>query len=316
MTAHLELFRNIAFQTLQIDRVTASTWQALEDAGIPTLVIKGPVIAEWLYRGGDIRNYGDSDLMVAPADWDRAVEVLLGLGFADEQGEMAHPRMESFRSYAWVRGEQHVDLHCALWGLDADFETQWRELSDGAGRQNVGGAMVRVPRPAVRLLHIGLHAAHHHEGKALEDVRRALALLDEGLWRDAVGLALRVDGLAAFATGLRLLPEGKELAERLGIADKRSVVFDLRTEDTPTAEALNELLDPELPWRERARTIGRELFPRPSFMRWWSPLATRGPLGLLASYPYRWGWLVVKVPAGLLAVRRARRANARTAAPG
>ncbi len=49
-----------------------------------------------------------------------------------------------------------------------------------------------------------------------------------------------------------------------------------------------------------------ELFPRPEFMRWWSPLARRGRLGLVLSYPRRWLWLALQAPRGLWAVRRAR----------
>jgi hypothetical protein len=75
----------------------------------------------------------------------------------------------------------------------------------------------------------------------------------------------------------------------------------------PTAEGIDSLLAPGQSLRWRISTVARELFPRPDFMRWWSPLARRGPLGLALSYPWRWAFLAWNAPRGLLAVRRARR---------
>jgi hypothetical protein len=158
------------------------------------------------------------------------------------------------------------------------------------------------------LLHMGLHAAHHAEGKALEDLRRAIALAVEEDWREAVNLARIHDGLPAFASGLRLLPEGATLAARLGIEqDVRSTRHEIRFERVPMAEGVNALLVPDVGLRQRLVTVVVEFFPRPEFMRWWSPLARRGRLGLIACYPWRWLWLLAHAPRAFLAVWRARR---------
>lgn len=302
------VMRWMAAHTILIDRQTAEIAGALEAEGIDTLVLKGPVLASWLYPG-EVRPYGDSDLMVAPGDWDRAVALLERLGFSDHLGPMAHPRMESYASTAFLRGDQNIDLHCALHGLHGELQPVWEDLWAGAQRQAIGGAELWVPgRPAL-LLHVGLHAAHHAEGKALEDLRRALAAAPEEQWRQALALARAHDGIPAFASGMRLVPEGLDLARRLGIEDVRSTAHEIRFDAVPTAEAIDALLAPGLSLRTRAATVLRELFPRPEFMRWRSPLARRGRLGLLASYPARWLWLALHAPAGLLAVRRRRRVS-------
>ena len=264
------------------------------------------MLAAWLYPG-EIRPYGDADLMVAPRDWHAAVAILEQRGFSDHLGPLAHPRMESFASTAFLRGEDNLDLHCVLHGLDGDPEQIWATLVAGAERQPIGGAKLLVPgRPALAL-HVGLHAAHHVEGKPIEDLRRALAIADESIWRQAVELAERLDGLPTFASGMRLLPQGAELIRRLGVEDEvRSARHELRYEGVPTAEALDDLLQPGMTNRRRLRTVAGELFPRPEFMRWWSPLARRGRLGLILSYPWRWLRLALQAPRGLWAVRRAR----------
>jgi hypothetical protein len=296
----------LAISNLLIDQLTAEIVGAFTVEGIDTLVLKGPVLAQWLYPG-EVRPYGDSDLMVAHADWERAVATLRRLGFSDHLGPMAHPRMESFASTAFLRGDANVDLHCTLAGLGGDFEPLWDSLSAGSDRQLIGGAELRVPGPAALLLHVGLHAAQHGAGKALEDLRRAIARADEDLWREALRLAYVHDGIPTFASGLRLLPEGVELTRRLGIEDIRSTVHEIRHEAIPTAEAIHALLAPGVGMRLRLATIARELVPRPAFMRWWRPVARRGRLGMIVSYPWRWIWLLVHAPRGLLAVWRRRR---------
>lgn len=300
------VFRMLAVRNVAIDRLAAEIATAFASAGIEALVLKGPVLAAWLYPG-EVRPYGDADLMVAPADWERAVAILDRLGFSDHLGPLAHPRMESFASTAFLRGEDNLDLHCVLHGLDGDPEKIWAAFSAGAEKQRIGGAELRVPgRPALAL-HLGLHAAHHVEGKPIEDLRRALAVADESTWQGALELAQRLDGVPTFASGMRLLPEGAELARRLGIEDEvRSARHEIRFQSVPTAEAIDELLQPGVTTGQRLRTVAGELFPRPEFMRWWSPLARKGRLGLVLSYPWRWIWLAVKAPRGLLAVWRTR----------
>ena len=301
--------RMLAVRNLAIDRLAAEVSAAFTAEGIETLVLKGPVLAKWLYPDV-VRPYGDADLMVAPQNWDSAVAILTGLGFSDHLGPMAHPRMESFASTAFLRGdnkEDNLDLHCTLHGLDGDPERIWQAFSDGAMTQTIGGAELRVPGRDAQLLHVGLHAAHHVEMKQAMDLRRAIEVADDDLWRQALDLARLLGGTQAFASGLRLLPDGAQLAERLGIEeDVRSTRHEIRFEDVPTAEGIDALLRPGVGTKQRALILLGEFFPRPDFMRWWTPLARRGRLGLVASYPWRWVKLLSQAPRGLLAVRRAR----------
>lgn len=300
------LVEALALRNLAIDRLAAQIAAAFAAAEIESVVLKGPVLAAWLYPG-EVRPYGDADLLVAPEHWRDAVATLERLGFSDRLGPMAHPRMESFNSTAFLRGEENLDLHCAIHGLETDPRAIWNAFSAGSTNQEIGGATLRIPSRPALLLHVALHAAHHTEAKPLEDLRRALRVADEELWKAAWALAAELGGAPVFATGLRRLPEGVALASRLGIgADVRSPRHDIRHDRVPTAEAIDELLSANLSLAERVRTVGRELFPRPEFMRWWLPLARRGRLGLMLSYPWRWIWLAWHAPRGLLAARRRR----------
>jgi hypothetical protein len=299
--------RGVAIQNLLVDSLTAEVTGLFEAAGIDVMLIKGPLIGDWLYADG-ARSYGDSDLLIRRADWERAVALLAEHGFENQLGPMAHPRMESYASTAFVRGTQNVDLHCTIAGLDTSYEAVWERLWPDAGRMTIGGRSVAVPPRAGVLVHIALHAAHHHdEDKPKEDLRRALAATELEEWRAAAELAGELGGLAAFASGLRYEPEGERVVSDLGLEREGSVHFELRAAGVPTAEGLHELLAPGLAPSERLALIRDELFPRPGFMRWWMPLARRGRRGLIASYPLRWLLLALRLPRGLATLLRARR---------
>lgn len=306
----------VAMWTLHVDHVVGEVVRALRTAGIDPILLKGASTARWLYADGTPRTYGDVDLLIQACEWQRAVGVLEGLGFHDRQGDMQHPGMASPASWAWTREEgADVDLHSTLEDVGVPAEALWRELSRDAVTMDVGGEDVRILSEPARALHIALHALHHgvQADRTLEDLRRAIATVPEATWHRAAELAQRLDAAAGLASGLRLLPEGEDLAGRIGVGSARSVRTSLKSIDVPLAQGFGELAAAPGA-RAKLEFIGRELVPTAEFMRWWSPLARRGRPGLVLAYPWRLLYLAARAPAGLRAWRRAvrdapRRAN-------
>ncbi len=292
---------------LRVDELTAELARAFDERQIAFLLLKGPVIARWLYDDGTVRSYSDCDVLVAPDQVGAAQAVLRGRGFEDVKSPMAHPRLES---HGWKRAEHDVDLHSTLIGIRASPRRVWDALWPTAETERVGGVDVHVLSVPARALHVALHAAQHgrDDQKPLEDLRRALELVPEQTWREAAALAESLQATAAFATGLRLLPPGAALAARLGLAAATSPDATLRLEPVPLALAFEHLASTP-GWKQRLLIIMRELFPTVEFMRWWSPLARRGTAGLVAAYCWRPLWLVAHAGPGLVAWRRARRAT-------
>ncbi len=164
-----------------------------------------------------------------------------------------------------------------------------------------------MPSFPARTLHVALHAVQHGgeaQPKPMADLERALARVPEETWREAWELARRLDAADAFAAGLRLTPAGRRLSAAIGAADPGSGGARLRIEGVPLAEGFGELAAAAGP-RAKLALLARELFPSPAFMRWWTPLARRGPLGLAAAYPWRLAWLCSRAIPGYLAWRRA-----------
>jgi hypothetical protein len=298
-----------AVSNLLVDRTTSRVSEAFDAADIPHILLKGPSIGDWLYSRDEVRPYHDSDFLVAHADWERAIDVLQELGFRDRLAAMGHPRMESLHSYPWRHDHPEyadIDLHATLDGLNADSHEVWATLSVGTVALRVARRDVTVLSPAGRALHIALHAAQHRQGHPLEDLGRALEQLSAPTWARAAQLAARLDGTAAFASGLCTLSAGEKLARRLGVAGVSSTETSLRAAEVPLAEGLHALLSaPSL--RARLGLLRREVFPSPAFLRWWTPLARSGALGLLAAYAWRPCYLLLRLPRAALALRAALR---------
>ncbi len=269
-----------------VDALTAEVANAFADKGIGMVVLKGPVLARWLYPG-EVRPYVDCDLMVAPENRARAVSVLERLGFMEHLPWMPVPLSLDPGGTAFNRpGEGMVDLHCQLPGLDGDPDAIWSRLAANAKRQMIAGVELLVPDRDMVLLHVVLHAAHHAnqvDGKPLEDLRRALALVEEAGWSSALELARAYRGVPAFAAGLRLLPEGEDLARRLDLGGIR----------------------------RKLAIAASDIFPRPDYMRWWSSLARRGKLGLAGAYLWRTIWIIGQAPGAIHTLWRIQRTKAR-----
>jgi hypothetical protein len=304
-----QLARNFA-----VDALTAEVAGAFGREGIETLVLKGPVLAKWLYPG-EVRPYVDCDLMVAPGDRARAVGALERLGFAEHCPWMPTPLSLDPGGTAFNRpGEGIVDLHCQLPGLDGDPDAIWGRLAASTERQVIAGVELRVPDRDTVLLHVVLHAAHHAnlaDGKPLEDLRRALARAEASKWSSVLELARVYGGLPAFAAGLRLLPEGGDLAWRLDLGETRSLQHEIRREDNVIVEELYALLSADTGIRRKLAVAASDIFPLPDYMRWWSPLARRGKLGLAGAYLWRIVWIIGQAPGAIYTLWRIQRAKGR-----
>ena len=302
-------------RSLAVDRVTGEVVRDFSAAGIPCMLIKGPTVAAWLYDDGAARYYMDSDLWVPPINFARAEEHLEGLGFRRAVPAVPHPPGGRPHAEPWVRAQDRaqVDLHRTLSGVGIAPEEAWALLSAEAVAMDVGGETVAVPPPSMRALLVALHAAQHGPDKAkpLEDLSRALERLDDAGWREVAALASRLDATPGLSYGLRLLPTGARLAERLGLVSSELVEHATRQGSSARVALGLQRLAETRDFRERMRLVRREFVPSTDFLRWWSPLARRGTVGLAVVYLWRPLWLLWHVVPSLLAVNRYRRATER-----
>jgi hypothetical protein len=228
-----------------------------------------------------------------------------------EEGEM--PDWWREHAVEWLRQSDAiaVDLHHTLQGVGVDDATLWQRLAVDRDTVEVGG----YPAPALalpaRAVHLVLHAAQHGTawGSVVDEVEFALNRADPAVWPAAAALAAELQATPAFAAGLRLVPSGRELADRLGLPADQNVGITLRTSTPPPVALGFDQLARAGSLRARLSILWHKLFPPPTFMRKWSPRARQGRVGLALAYAYRPIWLLKMAPAGFRAWRDARRAQ-------
>jgi hypothetical protein len=295
--------------TLAVDVMTGTVVAELRRAGVAGLVLRGPAIGRWLYDEDVPRAYRDIDLLVDPGRAQQAHVVLESLGLVRRNAGFA-PTEGVDHASEWKHEHQAVvvDLHRTLAGAAAAPGLVWQELTAGAREIEVEGAAVSVPgEPALALI-VVLHAAHHGVAAApqLADLRLALKRAPPATWVEAARIARRLDAVPAFAAGLRLLPEGAEVAERLRLphtADPETLLRAAAAHSTAIGFAR---LASTRGLGAKLALVARKLVPTPAFMRHWSRLARRGRRGLLLAYLWRPVWLLLHLPTAALAWWRAR----------
>jgi hypothetical protein len=295
-----------------VDGATAELVERLRSAGLRCLLLKGPGFSSWLYDRAEVRPYGDTDVLVDPAQRPRVEQLLEGLGYARVLSERDVPSAgTAFHSDTWRRQRDGstVDLHRTLNGARAPDERAWEALSRTTERLRVGSVEVEIPGLPAQALHAALHAAYHgaRSGKPVEDLRRALARAPNAAWTAADELAREIDATDAFAAGLRLVPEGRAVAAALGLETPRSVEVELRAGADPPLAASFEWLAQAPGLRAKASLCRRLLFPSAAWVRESYPFAYSGRAALAAAYLVR----LLRVPRyglqALVAWRRTRR---------
>jgi len=295
----------VAGIALAQDALAAEVAAALVDGGVSPILLKGASVRCWLYpEGSTTRRSLDVDLLVEPRLFGRAEEILAGLGFRPRV-----PSRDGRTARHWARESSlfEIDLHNAIVGIGAPPDEAWHVLRSGSEPLADDGRLPALA-PDARALVLALHAAKHQDAQAqpLRDLRRGVEVLPEGVWAGASELARRLDAVPALAAGLRLVPEGTALAERLGLPHLTTPDVALLQGRAQGAQALNRLV--EIPGlRDKARFAAGRAFPPPAAMRQTEPVARRGTVGLAAAYGLRAWWLLVHAVPAMAAVVSARR---------
>jgi hypothetical protein len=289
---------------LALDHATAEIVAALDAHGIRSILLKGPVLARWLYPDPTDRDYNDIDLLVDPATFSAAEGVLIDLGYVLKATNVhAHDYERKGARPA------RCDLHRTICWPPVGPGLVWELLSRDCEGMAVAEGRAEILAPAARAFMLALHAAQHGSGtpKPVEDLRRAVELLDVPIWGQAASLAERLSAGPPFARGLLLVESGDEIVRRLELSADGPVELHLRaTTASAAAWGLHRVMAAGTA-RERIRLVAQTLVPPRAFMRTHQRLARRGPLGLAVAYAWRPLRLLARAPRGVLALQIARR---------
>jgi hypothetical protein len=295
---------------LRLDAALVDAMDRFAHDGVGALALKGSALAQWLYATGAPRSYVDCDLLVDPAHLERAEQALEALGYDRDFDDREMPSWWREHAGEWVRRSDAVtiDLHRTLPGVRVEHERAWLLLAANRGTVKILEREVPALNLPGRALHVALHAAQHGEGwsKPLHDLTRAIEQADAAIWRRAAELAAGLDATEAFAAGLRLIPAGAELADRLGLSKTNSVDTRLKAASAPPEALTLERLARAGPAAKAAITW-RKLFPPPEYVRKWEPRGTDTRRGLARAYLRRPVWVLQRLPDAFRAWWAARR---------
>ncbi len=282
--------------------MTGEVVSALRAAGLPSLLVKGPVLVHRLYDDGASRPYVDSDLLVDPRRFAAAEQVLTARGFVRVGDEERVLPEWAQHGHELMRPEEGlcVELHWTLMHFGVSPRHVWDAFTRGSGQLSVGGVMVDVPGDPQLALHAAIHVAEHGAMPSpAEDLARALERFPFETWLAAAELAHELDAVLPFTAGLWMVDGGRATATQLGLDSGGIAAFSLDR----VARARG--------WRAKARMALRIAFPEPAYMRSFDrPLSRLGAPGLVAAYAWRPLELAARGPRALLAYRQARRTEA------
>jgi hypothetical protein len=98
---------------------------ALKEAGIKAMPLKGPVLAQQLYGDVTLRQFSDLDILVAPEDLVNAVEILANRGYGDEE------TLKETKRKAYLKTTHHFQLFNP--NLRFPVEIHWKFSEDLLG---------------------------------------------------------------------------------------------------------------------------------------------------------------------------------------
>jgi hypothetical protein len=300
-------------EALRLDRLAVEVATALDGAGVTAVLLKGASTARWLYDDGAPRGYGDVDLLIDRRDTTTARTVLTALGFTGLTAGLETPDLDHAENWR-RRGDEFVDLHYTLpSAVDPAPEHVWTVLGDHQETWSMAGGSIRVLDEPARAVVVVLHAIHHGPdgGTPITDLRRLLARLSSAQWTDVGALARRLGVERELAAGLRLVPEGEAVAAGLDLPVVLTPELWLKSAGVFDGAHVLERLSRTGSARDTARLVLAEVFPRPAELRYYTPLAHRGRLGLVAAYVVRPFLLVARLPGVLRSWLRARRGTRR-----
>jgi len=211
--SHLQRLAMVSeFRMLHLEQRLADSLEALSDAGIDVMLLKGAALALTVYGSFVRRPMIDVDVLVREDEALRARDVLLEDGWMStetEEFESFYRRHHHLPTLVDGRGlDMQLEVHTGLFFEGNPFDFPIADLWRRAVPVTVRGRTVYVPNRQDQLLHLCLHFAWSHmmSTGAWRTFRDLRALMDAGdlKWDEFVALARRSRGASCCYWTLRL----------------------------------------------------------------------------------------------------------------
>lgn len=155
--------------------------RAFDERALDWVAMKGPVVAELLYRDAGDRTYADLDVLVVPDQFPAAMEALENLGYVPAIKDWALAERMLAGQVNMTGPTVQIDLHWALHYSDQDrrpFHIAPGDMVRRSRHVDVAGLDVPTFDPADTLLSLAFHAARSggHRLLWLKDLERSVTV--------------------------------------------------------------------------------------------------------------------------------------------
>jgi hypothetical protein len=206
---------------LKYRKICSKALQALNDAGVAFLVLKGAALSEQYYPSPFLRHSGDIDLLLRQADLTRAGRLLVEKGWRRERitslVELHHRHTPPLVHPSGLPLELHRRLAATFYSVP--YEELWARSTP----MTIAGANARVLSAADNLLHICLHAMGGRRG--LQWVVDAMLLVERAPDLDWAGF---VATARASRAGLPVHAVLQYLADHMAVRVPEDVLAETR----------------------------------------------------------------------------------------
>jgi hypothetical protein len=200
----------ISLKSIALAREAVRLAALIEAAGIPVIVIKGPVLASVAYGNPGLRQFGDIDLLVRPGDVAAAAELLLTDGYeAHNHGGLRDFEQLSARQEQFCKPRQpgFVELHWRLMPSFFDYGPDQSDIWRRALRVPLAGSDVLTLCGRDSLFFLCAHGAKHG-WPALQSICDVAASMRGRVdWAAVIADARAAGGLRILLLGMRLVHE-------------------------------------------------------------------------------------------------------------
>lgn len=154
--------------TMRIMKISAQSrliLKTLNSEGIPTIPLKGIVMANSVYENIGLREMNDFDLLVPPEKLARAAEVLIGMGYKPVQSFHLDSLVQtSLHLPGFIRkGHVKIEIHWNITSPNRGYSIDPHELWEKAVPVQILDYETLMLSPEDLLLHLCLHTSYLHQ---------------------------------------------------------------------------------------------------------------------------------------------------------
>jgi hypothetical protein len=177
-----ELHLRWCVATLRLERALLALAQDLNARGIDFLVLKGSAAAHLVYSDPALRMFGDNDVLIRSRQFERALAILLELGYRRKVAAASSAFDRRFGKGVTLEGRagDELDAHRNLVFGTFGFAIDLDELFDSSVTFELAGQQLRALGPETRLLHACYHAALGDPEPRLSSIRDVAEILVAG----------------------------------------------------------------------------------------------------------------------------------------